>query len=172
MCRLYSGLLKPHRYEFIQVLAKDYAVNHKQVCQAAKALGEIQGEEEFKIVKSEDRLRNSLTPQYSWLFMHIGKLEKGVKFLVDLRTDVLDLVSESSIDNSYYVELQQLNTTLRELLSMWFSVGFLDLERVTWQSSCDMLQKVFIYVYYIVCWGGEVKFFFVFRYQNMKLCIL
>lgn len=88
MCRLYSCLLKPHKYEFIQVLAKGYAVNHKQVCQAAKVLAESD-DTDLKIVKTEDKLRNLLTPQYSWLFMHIGKLEKGVKFLVDLRTDVL-----------------------------------------------------------------------------------
>lgn len=42
-----------------------------------------------QFLKLEEKLKNSLTPQYSWLFMHIGRLERGVKFLVDLRTDVL-----------------------------------------------------------------------------------
>jgi hypothetical protein len=40
-------------------------------------------------MKAEEWLRNLLTPQYSWLFIHMGRLEKGVKFLVDLRTDIL-----------------------------------------------------------------------------------
>jgi len=40
-------------------------------------------------MKAGERLRNLLTPQYSWLFIHVGRLERGVKFLVDLRTDVL-----------------------------------------------------------------------------------
>ena len=40
-------------------------------------------------MKLEEKLKSSLTPQYSWLFMHVGRLERGVKFLVDLRTDVL-----------------------------------------------------------------------------------
>ena len=31
---------------------------------------------------------------------------------------------------------------LRQLLSLWFSVGFLELEQVTWSSPCEMLQKV------------------------------
>lgn len=38
--------------------------------------------------------------------------------------------------------LKQLNNTLRELFLLWFSVGFLKLERVTWKSSCQMLEKV------------------------------
>ena len=38
--------------------------------------------------------------------------------------------------------LQTMNCCLRDLLSLWFSVGFLTLERITWQSSCDILQKV------------------------------
>lgn len=42
-----------------------------------------------QIMKAEERLKNLLTPQYSWLFIYLGRLERGVKFLVDLRTDVL-----------------------------------------------------------------------------------
>lgn len=38
--------------------------------------------------------------------------------------------------------LKALNVTLKEMLSHWFSAGFLNLERVTWQSSCEMLEKV------------------------------
>jgi len=44
------------------------------------------------------------------------------------------------IDESMIV--QQLNHTLRDLLLLWFSVGFLHMERVTWESACDILQKV------------------------------
>lgn len=40
------------------------------------------------------------------------------------------------------IVLQQLNSTLHDLLLQWFSVGFLHLERITWQSSCEMVQKV------------------------------
>ena len=39
--------------------------------------------------KSEDRLRHVLSPLYMQLFNLIGQLEGGVKFLVDLRADLL-----------------------------------------------------------------------------------
>lgn len=38
--------------------------------------------------------------------------------------------------------LQDLNGTLKSLLSEWFSVGLLRLERITWQSPCEILQKI------------------------------
>lgn len=31
---------------------------------------------------------------------------------------------------------------LKELLSIWFSAGLMKVERITWQSPCQMLQKV------------------------------
>lgn len=41
------------------------------------------------MVLYERNLKNALTPDYQWLFIIIGRLESGVKFLVDLRTDIL-----------------------------------------------------------------------------------
>ena len=42
--------------------------------------------------------------------------------------------------------LKTLDTVLRELLSLWFTVGLLDVQRITWESPCNMLQKVGSYV--------------------------
>lgn len=38
---------------------------------------------------TEERLRHTLIPQYQQLFSKIGRLEGGVKFLVDMRADIL-----------------------------------------------------------------------------------
>lgn len=51
-------------------------------------------------------------------------------------------MAEQDTFDASMVPMQRLNITLRELLSMWFSVGFLAVERVTWKSPCEMLQKV------------------------------
>ena len=47
------------------------------------------GREMPAIGKSEHRLRHVLSPLYMQLFNLIGQLEGGVKFLVDLRADLL-----------------------------------------------------------------------------------
>ncbi|KAJ9583825.1 hypothetical protein L9F63_021828 [Diploptera punctata] len=149
LCAAYKYLLKPHRDGFLKVLACEHAVDHQMVCKAARSLIALEQhqlkEEECdkrQIIKGEERLKSLLTPQYSWLFSHVGRLEKGVKFLVDLRTDVLAVISEMDMKDNAIIPMQQLNITLREMLSLWFSVGFLNLERVTWRSPCEMLQKI------------------------------
>lgn len=52
-------------------------------------------------------------------------------------------------EDSSIAYLQQLNSTLRDMFLLWFSVGFLKLERVTWNSSCEMLEKVNIFHSYL-----------------------
>ncbi|XP_069689854.1 malonyl-CoA decarboxylase, mitochondrial-like [Periplaneta americana] len=146
LCAAYKYLLKPHRDGFLKVLACEHAVDHQMVCKAAKSLVSLELHEDEcdrrQVMKGEERLKNLLTPQYSWLFIHMGRLERGVKFLVDLRTDVLAVISDMDVNDPAMVPMQQLNLTLREMLSLWFSVGFLNLERVTWRSPCEMLQKI------------------------------
>lgn len=144
LCAAYSYLLKPHKEGFLKVLACEFAVDHNEVRKAAEQMAQLQEEEHLGklFMKLEEKLKSSLTPQYSWLFMHVGRLERGVKFLVDLRTDVLDLLPQLEAFDPALVPMQRLNGTLRELLSMWFSVGFLSVERVTWKSPCEMLQKI------------------------------
>lgn len=53
-----------------------------------------------------------------------------------------DLIGQPSRDCNDNLALAQMEATLKELLFLWFSVGFLKIERVTWQTSCDILQKV------------------------------
>ena len=44
--------------------------------------------------------------------------------------------------------LLELDGHLRSLLSQWFSLGFLDLQRITWESPCDIIEKVCITIMY------------------------
>jgi len=38
--------------------------------------------------------------------------------------------------------LVEMNTHLKEILAQWFSVQLLDLQNITWESPCDILEKV------------------------------
>ena len=49
------------------------------------------------MVKSMERLRSAMTPRYQSLFQQIGRIEGGVKFLVDMRADLLVSVSISGL---------------------------------------------------------------------------
>uniref|UniRef100_A0A4W3JG54 Malonyl-CoA decarboxylase n=1 Tax=Callorhinchus milii TaxID=7868 RepID=A0A4W3JG54_CALMI len=49
---------------------------------------------------------------------------------------------DSSLIHWLVFDFKEMNGMLKSLFSEWFSVGFLNLERVTWQSSCELLQKI------------------------------
>ncbi|KAG5325428.1 DCMC protein, partial [Pseudoatta argentina] len=141
LCISYTESNNDNRQWILRTLASRYAVQHNDICQVAKKLVCTEPENERQMIVHERALKNILTPSYHWLFVIIGRLQHGVKFLVDLRTDVLQLISEVK-DPDESIIVQQLNHTLRDLLLLWFSVGFLHMERITWESSCDILQKV------------------------------
>lgn len=125
----------------MRTLSFKYAVQHAVVCNIAEKFVSTETDNERRMIFYERNLKNALTPDYQWLFVIIGRLESGVKFLVDLRTDILELILKTE-DTDESIAIQQLNITLRDLLLLWFSVGFLHLERITWQTSCDILQKI------------------------------
>ncbi|XP_062860301.1 malonyl-CoA decarboxylase, mitochondrial [Trichomycterus rosablanca] len=134
----YRKLDKEQRLEFLEILSREYGVDHKGVSDMARRLVDTQMRDLATILQAEDRLRYSLTPRYKHLLCHISRAEGGVKFLVDLRADLLEMTSR--ITDSPH--LRDLNSTLKSLLSEWFSVGLLRLERITWQSPCELLQKI------------------------------
>ncbi|XP_078036558.1 malonyl-CoA decarboxylase, mitochondrial isoform X2 [Augochlora pura] len=141
LCIGYYNSEKEDRQKLLYMLASEYAIQHNNVYNMAKKLVSEEPNNETRILSYERNLKNILIPNYQWLFIIIGRLENGVKFLVDLRTDILELMSERK-ETDANVIIQQLNISLRDLLLLWFSVGFLHLERVTWQSSCDILEKI------------------------------
>nr|XP_046250694.1 malonyl-CoA decarboxylase, mitochondrial isoform X2 [Scatophagus argus] len=135
----YSSLDKPGKLLSLTKLSQDFGVDHKSVSELAVKLLDTQLRDLATILQVEDRLRYSLTPRYKQLLNHISRVEGGVKFLVDLRADVLEIISSKASESPH---IRDLNSTLKSLLSEWFSVGLLRLERITWQSPCEILQKI------------------------------
>ncbi|XP_026222424.1 malonyl-CoA decarboxylase, mitochondrial [Anabas testudineus] len=135
----YRSLGKEDKLDFLTKLSQDFGVDHKSVSELAVKLLDNQLRDLSTILQAEDRLRYSLTPRYKQLLNHISRVENGVKFLVDLRADVLEIISSKTSESP---QMRDLSGTLKSLLSEWFSVGLLRLERITWQSPCEILQKI------------------------------
>ncbi|XP_055790304.1 malonyl-CoA decarboxylase, mitochondrial [Salvelinus fontinalis] len=135
----YRSLEKEEKSQLLATLSHDFGVDHKGVSELAGKLLDTQLRDLATILQVEDRLRYSLTPRYKQLLNHISRVEGGVKFLVDLRADLLEIISSKGSDSPH---IRDLNGTLKSLLSEWFSVGLLRLERITWQSPCEILQKI------------------------------
>jgi hypothetical protein len=89
---------------------------------------------------AEMDLRTALTPLHEDVIQQLVAHNpggEGMKFVVELRGDVLAQLREQ-----HCPKLSYLDVTLAGMLKGWFSEGFLQLERVTWQSPGELLEKI------------------------------
>ncbi|XP_021486745.1 malonyl-CoA decarboxylase, mitochondrial [Meriones unguiculatus] len=138
----YGGLAEAaQRAELLGRLAQGFGVDHGQVAKESAGVLQLhqQSREVAVLMQAEDRLRYALVPRYRGLFHHISKLDGGVRFLVQLRADLLEAQSLKLVEGPH---VREMNGVLKNMLSEWFSSGFLNLERVTWHSPCEILQKI------------------------------
>lgn len=138
----YGGLAQAaERAQLLDRLAQGFGVDHGLVAEQSAGVLQLreQPREAAVLLQAEDRLRYALVPRYRGLFQHIGKLDGGVRFLVQLRADLLEAQALKLLEGPH---VREMNGVLRAMLSEWFSQGFLSLERVTWHSPCEVLQKI------------------------------
>ena len=95
----YRSLDEEQKLEFLDRLSRDFGVDHKSVSDLAAKVVETQLRDLPTVLQVEDRLRYSLTPRYRQLFGHISRVEGGVKFLVDLRGDLLEIISSKGSES-------------------------------------------------------------------------
>ena len=143
----------------------------------AKAQEVYEASDDILLKKKEEELRAVLEPSYNWLYTKVSQVTKeGVKFLCDVRADLLSILShDKNLSNDDRVQLKTMSSHLKVLLSHWFSAGFLELEQVTWQSPCAMLQKISDYeaVHPVKNWTdlksrvGPYRRCFVFTHRSM-----
>jgi malonyl-CoA decarboxylase len=87
---------------------------------------------------AEARLRIALDAPRAKFLAQFNLLPEGVKFLVDLRADLLAFIEREPA-------LDVLRVELDGLLESWFDPGFLELRRITWQSPALLLEKLIAY---------------------------
>jgi malonyl-CoA decarboxylase len=134
----YLSLSETGRERFLEILAREYATNHERVRAASESLTQTDQADFHAMESAEGVLRDALVPPRRRLLMQFNALPQGIKFLVEMRAELLRL----SRDNS---ALRGLERDLRELLSSWFDIGFLELQRITWNSPAAFLEKIITY---------------------------
>jgi len=87
---------------------------------------------------AERRLRDSLVPPADRLLRLLSGLEGGVKFLVDMRADVLKIGAADT-------DLADLDRELKAQFATLFDVGLLELRRITWDAPAALLEKLIAY---------------------------
>ena len=134
--QVYLALDKVGRARFLGILARNHGIDRPRLSSAVESWQAATDPAAQR--KAEATLRAALTPASVRLLAQFNALPEGVKFLVDLRADLLPLAQKDR-------ELGVLADDLRNLLVSWFDIGFLDLERITWDSPAALLERLVAY---------------------------
>ncbi len=135
--RVYLGLDAVGRSRFVSLMATDFSVDAEMVDKAMDAVREASGDRAARL-KAEAALRRALEPRWRRLLTRFTALPEGVKFLVDMRAEMLGPAKSDPV-------IAELVGDLREMLAAWFDVGLLDLRQITWDSSAAVLEKLIAY---------------------------
>ena len=132
----YLGLDDAGRHEFLRRIALDFGPDPAKVDAAHRAYQTAVGTPDQWDAEAD--LRGALRSSRIRILTQFNALPQGVKFLVDLRADLLRFLDKDE-------ELAVLDRELESRLTAWFDVGFLELQRITWNSPASLLEKLIRY---------------------------
>ena len=135
--KIYLELNQDGRSKFLRALATSFDVDREVVDERIQNVLTAGENIELRL-QAEQKLKMSLQPPWRSLLGRFTTLPDGVKFLVDMRTEMLALVKD-------YPEISDLSNDLRSMLSAWFDIGLLELTRIEWSSSAILLEKLIAY---------------------------
>ena len=84
---------------------------------------------------AERALRDALVPQRSALLRAFNLAPGGVKFLVELRAEMLKSIPVTPAR-------KELEADCKDLLASWFDIGFLEMRRITWDAPASLLERL------------------------------
>jgi malonyl-CoA decarboxylase len=134
--RSYLELNDEGRSRFLKVLATDFDVDTAQVEHAIECWH--QSKDVPDRYANVQQLRQALEAPRLQLLTQFNELPEGVKFLVDMRAELITLKN----DDPAFAALEG---DLKRLLISWFDIGFLTLDCITWDSPASLLEKLITY---------------------------
>eukprot|EP00127_Corallochytrium_limacisporum_P000534 Clim_evm9s16 gene=Clim_evmTU9s16 len=154
--------LKPEdRGHFFVSLVRVCGLNEADILQTAAELHSLgDSGDHVAFTRTANKLRAACIPLYEVVFTAISQQVGGVKFLVDMRKDLLEFLAQTRrnptlratggdtetdselLTDKEVSDIKFLNNSLRDLLADWFSVGVMDLQRITWASPAYLVEKL------------------------------
>jgi malonyl-CoA decarboxylase len=131
--RTYLALNEAGRERFLRMLATEFDIDRAAVQSDWERLRRAKSEDEQR--RLERTLRRALEAPRIKLLTQFNALPEGVKFLVDMRAELMNLAAGDPA-------LASLELDLKDLLAGWFDIGFLEVRRITWDSPASLLEKL------------------------------
>jgi len=134
--RTYLALNELGRRHFLELLAHEYGVHEYELALAIDNWQKRFPDGDWNLrQEAEAKLRKILISPRIRLLSQFNALPDGVKFLVDMRAELLPLARQDPA-------LQFLENDLKQMLASWFDVGFLELKSITWDAPASLLEKL------------------------------
>ncbi|WP_372658150.1 malonyl-CoA decarboxylase [Hydrogenophaga sp.] len=125
----YQALPAQRREAFFAALATGFSPNPEQVLTTARLYAQAPTAGHLA------QLTQVVEPPRQELLRRVNRAPGGTAVLLAMRNDLLDLRKSNP-------ELAVVDADFLHLLSSWFNPGFLRLERVDWESSASLLEKL------------------------------
>ncbi len=136
IAKLYRQLSAEGRISVLEILANEFSPDAVAINHAIQAYLDTTNDSIRR--RAETQLRQKLRSPRIPIFKKFNLLPDGVKFLVDMRADVLHFLRS-------HPGLVTIDEELFDLLSSWFDIGNLDLHRISWGSPAALLEKLISY---------------------------
>ena len=129
---LYAGLGPEERTAFFRLLAAEFAPDPERLRAAWR---EYEAEESSASLHG---LLRAVEPPRQELFRRLNLAPGGTRALVALRAALLDQTRDES-------DLAAVADDLEHLFYSWFNRGFLVMQRITWSTPADILERIIRY---------------------------
>jgi len=139
---LYREMPDAARIEFFERLAREFGPDDEAIVGAARDFLAARDPETYR------RLAAVVEPPTQELFRRLNTAPGATGAIVNMREQILGLLEPRP-------HLRPLETDLRHLLHSWFNPGFLEFERIDWNTSAAILEKLIEYeaVHEITSWA-------------------
>uniref|UniRef100_A0A7S3GK67 Malonyl-CoA decarboxylase n=1 Tax=Palpitomonas bilix TaxID=652834 RepID=A0A7S3GK67_9EUKA len=153
LCIAYLSMEKEAKTAFLSVIASELSQDRDEIQasleSAQQALRENRSPEALR--RCIAGIQHSISPRYEHLINKVISFEWGMKFLIDMRADVLSMIDDTKkqadtpSDPFLSVSLRQLDDSLKGKLAEFFRVGFLHLSKIGWDSPALLMEKLMKY---------------------------
>ncbi len=140
--KTYLELSAEGKKNFLIMLLEKFDINHDELQNITKTISTDTS------YQKQLELKGVITSPRERIIKQFVSLSNGLKFIVDMRSDVLKYMRE-------HQGLRTLENELRNILLFWFDVGLLDMKRISWNSPASLLEKLIEYeaVHQIHSWS-------------------
>lgn len=136
LAETYLALGDQGRSAFMRIIATEFGPDPKAVEKAHAQYQEAIGSDAQWM--AESGLRAAMRSARLQILTQFNALPHGMKFVVDMRADLLRYMDKDPA-------LRAFDRELETRLGAWFDVGFLGLQRISWHSPAVLLEKLIEY---------------------------